>query len=926
MENGAALADGAPTNDSRPLFTGSAEPGAIITLMIDGMVQASLRVAEDGQWRWQPVAALPDGEHRFTALATDPAGNSGLPSLPFTFTVDTVAPVNNGIAAITDAVGNAPENVITSGITNDNRPSFSGSGEPGALVLLHDGDALLGSFKVDADGNWSGQPDAVLKDGSYVLTVSHRDAAGNLSPASTAIAFEVDTLAPSVPQITAVLDNVAGGVENGNPLTQGAATNDNNPWITGQSEPATLIQLFNTNGELIGSTLTDASGNWSLQAEKTLIDGTHSFSVQATDIAGNVSSLSSPFNIVVDTVNPINTGQSVASIDPAMIWNGSITNDPQPQLSGSGESGTLLTIYQNAQAVASFVVGATGQWSWQPPVALAEGVWSYSVNYTDNAGNESGISPVTTFTVDTSPPNARAIVDSIGKDSASLGNNSDFATRDGSAGRLITGSLTAPLAVGEKVQISFDNGRSWQDVVLAKGGWYALDKSSYSSSWVIQTRVIDSVMNATLEQKNVVLDTIPPTAPELSWTGKLLTITHPAGLMAGDMLQLLMDGKSLQLVLTAADIAAGYTTYPWNAALVGNTQEIRAAYIDYVGNASPWAQLKQTPESVVTEDFSGQSRRNINTGDVFEFAQFTLRADQVQNEGGFVSRFGDQNQGGVGRPPDSMALEFSGRTTMSLQVKNDQKFNFISMTVGDLNGSESMQAIFYDQAGNEVYRATRTGADGRITTIEFELPYGTVFSAVTLSTQSGTYIWIDDLHFSQLEYATSNPPFENEQLINESAAWFGAQTHDSFSFADVSLLSDASFSLAGMGGTDTFVLTGMQQTLDLSLVGNKISSVEIFDIAGSGNNTLNLSLNEVLNLGAQDLFITGDKSVQLMVKGNSGDVVNLSDLLPDDVDTGNWNLGGNISIGGVNYNVYQHSGFDAELLVQQDVSVNLNNH
>ncbi|MET3374060.1 Ca2+-binding RTX toxin-like protein [Variovorax boronicumulans] len=106
-----------------------------------------------------------------------------------------------------------------------------------------------------------------------------------------------------------------------------------------------------------------------------------------------------------------------------------------------------------------------------------------------------------------------------------------------------------------------------------------------------------------------------------------------------------------------------------------------------------------------------------------------------------------------------------------------------------------------------------------------------------------------------------------------------------------------------------------------------MSSIEIIDITGTSYNTLTLSLAEVMNNSGVDLFYQGDKSrVQMMVKGNAGDTVNLSDLLAPGVDQGDWvKKVGVVTLGGVVYDGYQHSSLAAELLVQQGVTVKLSN-
>ncbi|MBD9678092.1 hypothetical protein IB274_15365 [Pseudomonas sp. PDM18] len=59
------------------------------------------------------------------------------------------------------------------------------------------------------------------------------------------------------------------------------------------------------------------------------------------------------------------------------------------------------------------------------------------------------------------------------------------------------------------------------------------------------------------------------------------------------------------------------------------------------------------------------------------------------------------------------------------------------------------------------------------------------------------------------------------------------------------------------------------------------------------------------------------------MKGNAGDVVKLDDILLNGIDPGNWASAGTVNISGVTYVSYQYSTMDAELLVQQGVTVNL---
>jgi hypothetical protein len=122
-------------------------------------------------------------------------------------------------------------------------------------------------------------------------------------------------------------------------------------------------------------------------------------------------------------------------------------------------------------------------------------------------------------------------------------------------------------------------------------------------------------------------------------------------------------------------------------------------------------------------------------------------------------------------------------------------------------------------------------------------------------------------------------------------------------------------------GLDVLKLTGSGLVLDLANLGENFSSIEVVDLTGAGNNTLKLSLNDVLNQGDVDLFHESGKS-QMMVKGDAGDVVDLAGLMGD-ADPGEWSVQGQVSLDGVIYEVYQHSSQEAELLVQQGVTTHL---
>ena len=150
--------------------------------------------------------------------------------------------------------------------------------------------------------------------------------------------FSLDTLAAAIdnaynnilPQplevsVTAVDDNVVTGntdqavssnldiegniLEHENSQRTGLhITNDNTPTLVGKATSNATISIFDGEGEsapLLGTTTTDADGNWSYTPTSPLADGDHKFTIEASKVAANGEELkaTSTQEITVDTDN-----------------------------------------------------------------------------------------------------------------------------------------------------------------------------------------------------------------------------------------------------------------------------------------------------------------------------------------------------------------------------------------------------------------------------------------------------------------------------------------------------------------------------------------------------------------------------------------------------------------------------------------------
>ncbi|KVH69080.1 hypothetical protein WJ42_03465 [Burkholderia cepacia] len=162
-------------------------------------------------------------------------------------------------------------------------------------------------------------------------------------------------------------------------------------------------------------------------------------------------------------------------------------------------------------------------------------------------------------------------------------------------------------------------------------------------------------------------------------------------------------------------------------------------------------------------------------------------------------------------------------------------------------------------------------------------------------------------------------------LVASDAAYYGSSHGTEFQLDHVSYFSGTHAGLHGGVGIDTLKLTGANELLDLSKLihvdgSSKLSSIEIIDITGTGDNVLKLSMRDVLELGHENLFRT-DGHTQMMVKGNAGDRVELSGM--SGLDDGHWANQGMVAVDGMAYVVYENTALNVELLVQSAVSTQL---
>jgi small neutral amino acid transporter SnatA (MarC family) len=355
--------DGSTITDSTPDIVGTGEPDATVTVSIDGAEIGEAVVDEDGNWTVPVTTPLPDGPHTASAVQADEAGNeSAADDVEFTLD-DTVAP-------------DAP--VITApaeGSTTNTTPDIVGTGEPGATVTVSIDGTEIGETTVDAEGNWTVPVTTPLAEGPHTASATQTDLAGNESAADD-VDFVVDAEAVL---ITAPAD--------------GSIIPEPTPNIVGTGEPGATV-VVSIDGAELGEATVDENGNWAVPVTTPLTDGPHIARAVQTDPDGNEST--NEIEFAVDTVAP----DAPVITGPA---DGSTTPDSTPDIVGTGEPNSTVTVFIDGVLIGEAVVDDDGNWTVPVTTPLANGPHSVSAVLSDGAGNESEVA-FADFTVAAAAP------------------------------------------------------------------------------------------------------------------------------------------------------------------------------------------------------------------------------------------------------------------------------------------------------------------------------------------------------------------------------------------------------------------------------------------------------------------------------------------------------------------------------------------
>ncbi|EES9721647.1 Ig-like domain-containing protein [Escherichia coli] len=502
----------------------SAEVGQTVTVTFGGKTYTAT-VAANGTWALNvpaaDLAALGQGAQTITASVNDRAGNPG--QTTHALIVDTVAPtVTIATVAGDDIINNAEQlaGQTISGTT---------TAEVGQTVTVtFNGQTWTAT--VGSGGSWSvfipAQQFAGLSDGSYTISATVSDQAGNSGSASRGVTLNGDV--PTVTINTFAGDDVVNAAEHGSSLVISGTT----------TAPVGQTLTLTLNGKTYTTTV-QTGGSWSYtlgSADVTALADGNAYVINASvsNAIGNTGSsnhtitvdLSAPaMGINIDSLQA-DTGLSasdfITSVSPVVV-NGSLTaalaSNETAQISiDGGVTWTTLT-----------VTGTT--WRYNDSRTLTDGNYLYQVRVIDAAGNV-GATDSQNVVIDTIAPDPAVktiAISAITTDTGLITN--DFVTSDTTLA--VSGTLGAALSAGEFAQISIDGGTTWQNLSVSGLTWTWLDgRTLTDGNYNYQVRVIDTAGNIGATASQIV--TVDTTAPLASKTIAIAGISDDTGLSSSD--------------------------------------------------------------------------------------------------------------------------------------------------------------------------------------------------------------------------------------------------------------------------------------------------------------------------------------------------------------------------------------------------------
>ena len=591
-------------NTRFPVLNGTAQPGSEVQVRIDtdgdqhANVTYTTTADANGNWAVDLKTATPSsGALPATGLSDTNSlevvgSNKGVQStLPLTtLHFDDTPPASAEVASV------AGDNIIT-GPEKAAGVTISGTAEANGSVELKLG-TVTRLVAVDANGNWSTTlqaDDLPTADGSYTLSATAIDAAGNRAPEVTSKVI-MNTTGTAAIIGTISEDGYVNAKEAAAPVkVMGTAAPNSKValWLTDEKNPLAEVQA-------------DANGKWEagVPLPAGLADGKHALSVTTTNAQGNTATSKAEFTL--DKTPPAPAANLKLEGNDTTITSTEAKNGVS--LSGTGEAGTKVTVSIGGGKTQTATVGANGSWK----VEFKEGDLpmpgqgsstntAFNVVLQDKAGNDSAVTTQNvTLQGPLSPLPAPRISQIAGDDIINA------AEAQGAV------SVSGIAEAGSKVSVKLGNIPIQEVTADANGAWTAqltnLSKVPDGSYDVTATASMDGRAPSAAGVHKITLDKTPPGQPtniktnggdttisaDEAKTGKItFTGDTPTGAQNADTVTVTWNGVSKPGTVTNGKWSVDFNSVPpVPTGQASTTADVTVVAHDKAGNNSTTA--KQT--------------------------------------------------------------------------------------------------------------------------------------------------------------------------------------------------------------------------------------------------------------------------------------------------------------------------------------------
>ena len=585
-------------NTRFPVLNGTAQPGSEVQVRIDtdgdqhANVTYTTTADANGNWAVDLKTATPSsGALPATGLSDTNSlevvgSNKGVQStLPLTtLHFDDTPPASAEVASV------AGDNIIT-GPEKAAGVTISGTAEANGSVELKLG-TVTRLVAVDANGNWSTTlqaDDLPAADGSYTLSATAIDAAGNRAPEVTSKVI-MNTTGTAAIIGTISEDGYVNAKEAAAPVkVMGTAAPNSKValWLTDEKNPLAEVQA-------------DANGKWEagVPLPAGLADGKHALSVTTTNAQGNTATSKAEFTL--DKTPPAPAANLKLEGNDTTITSVEAKNGVS--LSGTGEAGTKVTVSIGGGKTQTATVGANGGWK----VEFKEGDLpmpgqgnstntAFNVVLQDKAGNDSAVVTQTVTLQGPLIPLGKPIIGPIAGD--------DIINAAEAQGAV---SVSGIADAGSIVHVKLGNTPVPDVTADANGRWTAqltnLSKVPDGSYDVTATATLPGRSASAAAVHKITLDKTPPGQPtniktnggdttisaEEAKTGKItFTGDTPTGAQNADTVTVTWNGVSKPGTVTNGKWSVDFDSVPSvQAGQASTTANVTVQAHDKAGNNS----------------------------------------------------------------------------------------------------------------------------------------------------------------------------------------------------------------------------------------------------------------------------------------------------------------------------------------------------